>query len=344
MSDLRSIVDRELERVELRPFTLESFHRRRERKRRNERITAGIVGIAIGAAILLAGISITRAEHSPATPSPTALRHNGDIAVETGRGVQAIDPSTGRSRVVLKDPSVQAADWSPDGTELAYIVKRPSGSLALRIWNERTGGSERIYSCSLPCGSFFAAVDWAPDGSRLAFQFGSGRLYVIGVDGSHLMKLSDAAAARDPSWSPVGDQIAFSTDQGIFVVGADGSRPTYLTAGAYPAWSPDGTTIAFVRHLSESTANPAAPFVAQIWVIRPDGSGINKVFELPGCCNRGGIGPAWSPDGRKLAFVFAHGFPRLYVMDADGSDVQVLGHTSVRGHVWPVRPSWQSVP
>jgi hypothetical protein len=43
----RSLLEREMERVELRPFTLEGFHRRRDRKRRKERLTAAAVAIAV---------------------------------------------------------------------------------------------------------------------------------------------------------------------------------------------------------------------------------------------------------------------------------------------------------
>ena len=47
MPETRSLLERVMERVELRPFTLEGFHDRRDRKRRNQRITAGVVGIAV---------------------------------------------------------------------------------------------------------------------------------------------------------------------------------------------------------------------------------------------------------------------------------------------------------
>ena len=80
MSDIRSIVDRELERIEVRPFTLETFHRRRERKRRNERIRAGVVGIVIALIAVLIGTSIVRSEPTPAS-APLPRMHNGSIDV-----------------------------------------------------------------------------------------------------------------------------------------------------------------------------------------------------------------------------------------------------------------------
>lgn len=50
MTRERSILERQLDQVELRPFTLEGFHRRRERKQRNRRIAAGVVGLMVAVA------------------------------------------------------------------------------------------------------------------------------------------------------------------------------------------------------------------------------------------------------------------------------------------------------
>ena len=47
MPDDRSLVEREMQRLELQPFTLEEFHRRRERKQRNRRIRAGVLALIV---------------------------------------------------------------------------------------------------------------------------------------------------------------------------------------------------------------------------------------------------------------------------------------------------------
>jgi hypothetical protein len=54
MTDPRSLLEREMRRVQLRPFTFEGFHSRRDRKRRNQRIAAGVVGITVFVAAVVA--------------------------------------------------------------------------------------------------------------------------------------------------------------------------------------------------------------------------------------------------------------------------------------------------
>jgi hypothetical protein len=70
MADTR--VRREMERLSLRPFTLDDFHSRRDRKRRNERIAAGGVGIAVFvAAMLIATGAIQTDTSTPSTGGPS---------------------------------------------------------------------------------------------------------------------------------------------------------------------------------------------------------------------------------------------------------------------------------
>jgi hypothetical protein len=83
MPETRPLLERVMERVELRPFTLERFHDRRDRKRRNQRIAARVVGIAVFVAavwIVTSGLSFDRtqtpaAPGSETGPTQTAPRH-----------------------------------------------------------------------------------------------------------------------------------------------------------------------------------------------------------------------------------------------------------------------------
>ena len=92
---------------------------------------------------------------------------------------------------------------------------------------------------------------WSPDGRRIAFtretSDGVDQIYVMNADGSGQTALTAAPGANlQPSWSPGGCQIAFtSTRDGhraIYVMNADGSTQTRLTSSSAedfsPAWSP----------------------------------------------------------------------------------------------------------
>lgn len=50
MANDRSMLERQMEGVELRPFTLEGFHRQRRRKQRNRRMGTALVALAVAAA------------------------------------------------------------------------------------------------------------------------------------------------------------------------------------------------------------------------------------------------------------------------------------------------------
>jgi TolB protein len=70
-----------------------------------------------------------------------------------------------------------------------------------------------------------------------------------------------------------------------------------------------------------------------IYVMNADGTEqINLSNDIGG-----DMYPAWSPDGRKIAFISFRGIAReLYVMDADGSNLKKLTDNGVKEE----RPVW----
>ena len=71
----------------------------------------------------------------------------------------------------------------------------------------------------------------------------------------------------------------------------------------YPYWAPDGRYIAFETDVTGDL---------EIFVIRPDGTGLRNVTNHPGR----DTSASWSPDGKKLAFVSDRGGKAdIYVLE-----------------------------
>lgn len=168
--------------------------------------------------------------------------------------------------------------------------------------------------------------------ARLAFARGADRgggLYTIGFDGRGMKRVT-SGQDEAPAWSPDGTRLAFSRTQNrgrsyeIYVVSATGARRHAIThADGYaqsPSWAPDGSRIVFSAsggRFGQSNDPSCAP---NLWVVRPDGSGLRRLV-------RGGVEPAYSPDGRHIAFVRpdARDRPWLYIVESSGRDLRRIG-------------------
>ena len=186
-------------------------------------------------------------------------------------------------RNLTNDPANDwGADWSPDGTSIAFNSDRDHEA-GLRGYLVAPDGSDLR---RIEADAWIEYPSWSPDGRKLAFMGALGsnyEVFVVDLETGAVERLTDAP-------------------------GQDG----------WPAWSPDGSTIAFTSVRDDCGFAPPAAACWQIgdidehydiWTIRPDGSDLRRVTP------EFGQFVAWSPDSRYL-LISGHA---LYVVRPDGT-------------------------
>jgi Tol biopolymer transport system component len=103
------------------------------------------------------------------------------------------------------------------------------------------------------------------------------------------------------------------------------------TAPPTPAATAVGTANVKPRNGLIAFMRPGTVGEYDIWVVRPDGTGLHRLTESP--ANRSDYNPAWSPNGstllferRKLDPAAAGGDEALYTVNADGGDFRQITH------------------
>jgi len=174
---------------------------------------------------------------------------------------------------------------------------------------------------------------WSPGGGRLVFsgpdRRGRGRdLYVRNLGSGRVRRLT-FKGGRSPAWSERG-RIAFVRGSNVYTVRSDGKGLRRITRrrGADPAWSPHGSRLVFVRG-------------ANLYVVRADGRGLKRL-ATPGADRP--AQPAWSPDGRWIAYAsFDSG---VWIQRLDGSRLRQVapGGAGADYAIGAFAPDWQPLP
>jgi Tol biopolymer transport system component len=137
--------------------------------------------------------------------------------------------------------------------------------------------------------------------------------------------------SRSGSPNPVVDRgsVVFSGDDGeIHVLSLSDGRDQIVTSFPGPRFDPDGHGRLLVFRDSPAGVNVND----DIAMIRTDGTGFRNLTRSPDVNE---WGPAWSPDGRQIAYSSdENGVPQIFVMDADGSNARRLSD------IWGEYPAW----
>jgi Tol biopolymer transport system component len=351
MPSVSELLERESKKVDLELGHFERLLRRRDRKRRNQRIGAGALAIIIAlvsfAALARAFSGAERPADAP-KPKPQGIfsEVHGWIAFGLQDGIWAVNPTPGSmptDRIQLSERAGEPLAWSSDGSKL--LISRqvtdgtpdPTPDGDLFILNANGAETRLTWDDADPTGSF------SPDGSKVVYDATTypanrkewrSRIYVVEADGgsrrlllaSGLRKYADGnfhTALFNPVFSPDGAQIAYFDGMGdwgntLRVMNADGSGVRVLSDQEFGhvyhlAWSPDGSRLAF-----------SEKYGGAVWIVGVDGAGLTEVpntipYPTGNLDELEGAAPRWSPTGSRLAFQSAGG---IWVINGDGSGLR----------------------
>jgi Tol biopolymer transport system component len=278
-------------------------------------------------------------------------------------GARAGSAGPGKHQTALRSAIAFVSTRHDPAADPSIDPERAWGATEIYLIDGVGGNPRRLTTNTV--GDGFPAL--SPDGRRLVFESNRRRaagdplnisdLFVMNSDGTDEVWLIRGSS---PSWSPDGRLVAFhasasgtgrpiktdpgaaTSDSDIFVVNVSDVRrdrdrrnltnnPSAIDDD--PDWSPDGRTIVFTSHVVTDDPNNSA--TAEIYATSADGTGQPRRLTDNGEEERA---PAWSPDGRRIAFSCRRGGSdfEICVMNANGSgQVQVTDNA-----VGDLTPSW----
>lgn len=272
-------------------------------------------------------------------------------------GIRMINLETSQQRQ-LTSPFTNFLDsqprFSPDGKTLGF-VRRSAAEKLSNVYSVPVEGGPITQLTSVK--SLVRGFDWTEDGQEIVFSsdmWGNPRLFRTQVPGQHEYKwIAEAGLdGYNPVLSTRGGRMAFTQgyiERSLFFAPGPASaesRPqtnsvppvgekmampgTRITS---PAFSPDGSRFAYVSDASGSN---------EIWVANSNGSQPLKVTSF----TEGSAGsPAWSPDGRFIAYDRFHpsqGVTQIFIVPSTGGNprqftVDLANHTAP---AWSVDGKW----
>ena len=237
----------------------------------------------------------------PAVPAMSSFAHAAELAAPNDRR---------RHRVSLLAVPVLLSIGAGVGYWRGFLPPRPTGAAPRVVVATSFAGSE-----SQPA--------FSPDGKQIAFVWSGSRddqpdVYVKLLDvGDPLRLTNDTATERLPVWSPDGRFVAFvreltpSYSDLVIVPALGGPERSLGKVDSGLDWSPDGRTLAVVDERAIALLSLE--------------SGQRQTVTRPPKHTLTDTRPAFSHDGRKLAFVRSDGGTEsLYVLTLPDGEARQL--------------------
>lgn len=217
------------------------------------------------------GSNLSRLTNTPADEIRPVWSPNGSqIAYTVGGAIYRMN-ADGSGQTLLAAAG-GGLDWSPDGSQIAYTAAG-----VVYVMNADGSGPTPITNVA---DAYAYELDWAPFGNQITFrgEIGSNQeIFVVNADGSGLSNLTNGPGVDlDPTWSPDGQNIAYSCNFDICVMDASGANQVTLAADpasdSNPSWSYDGKQISFV---SDRAGN------SDIYIVKTDDTGLIPLTTHP---------------------------------------------------------------
>ena len=192
----------------------------------------------------------------------------------------------------VKDSKTTDANKDEEKKEEKWDVNNPPGDSVFAEIKTSTGT--------------WMNLDVSPDGKTIAFDM-LGDIYTMPISGGKASNITNSMAwDMQPTFSPDGNTLAFTTDQGggdnIWTMNTDGSDQKQVTKESFrllnnPTWSPDGNYIAARKHFTSMRSIGSG----EIWVYYKTGGGGVQLNKRPN--EQKDLGePVYTPDGKHVLY------------------------------------------